>query len=77
MRTTIDKAGRIVLPKALRDQVGIVPGEVEVVAQGAGLVIEPITTSELDEVDGVLVLPHGGVTLTVEQIRELRLADQR
>ncbi len=77
MRTTIDKAGRIVLPKALRDQVGIVPGEVEVVAHGASLVIEPITTSELEEVDGVLVLPHGGVTMTVEQVRELRLADQR
>ena len=65
------------LPKVLRDQVGIVPGEVEVVAYGASLIIEPVATSELEEVDGVLVLPHGGVTMTVEQLRELRLADQR
>ena len=77
MRTTMDKAGRIVLPKALRDQVGIVPGEVEVVAYGASLIIEPVTTNELEEVDGAMVLPHGGVTMTVEQVRELRLADQR
>jgi uridine kinase len=44
---------------------------------GASLVIQPVATGELEEVDGVLVLPHGGVTMTVEQLRELRLADQR
>ena len=41
MRTTVDRAGRIVLPKALRDQVGIVAGEVEVTQRGE--VVDPAT----------------------------------
>ncbi len=28
MRTTIDRAGRIVVPKPLRDELGVVPGQV-------------------------------------------------
>ena len=42
MRSTIDKAGRLVIPKALRDMLGLVPGEVEVTPEGAGLHIEPL-----------------------------------
>lgn len=30
MRTTIDQSGHVVIPKALRDQLGLRPGEVEV-----------------------------------------------
>jgi hypothetical protein len=29
MRTTVDKAGRLVIPKPLRDQLGLGPGEVD------------------------------------------------
>jgi hypothetical protein len=29
MRGTFDKAGRLVIPKPLRDQVGLTPGEVD------------------------------------------------
>ncbi|MGI8875041.1 MAG: AbrB/MazE/SpoVT family DNA-binding domain-containing protein, partial [Egibacteraceae bacterium] len=29
MRTTIDKAGRVVIPKGLRDALGLAPGPVE------------------------------------------------
>jgi AbrB family looped-hinge helix DNA binding protein len=36
MRTTIDEAGRLVIPKALRDVVGLRLGEVEVRVDGAG-----------------------------------------
>jgi AbrB family looped-hinge helix DNA binding protein len=77
MRTTIDKAGRIVLPKALRDQVGIVPGEVEVTISGAGLHIEPAEYARLVEKDGLLMLPATGVTMSGDELREFRLADQR
>ena len=42
MRTTIDKAGRVVIPKPLREQVGLAEGEVELVVDGAGVRIEPV-----------------------------------
>jgi AbrB family looped-hinge helix DNA binding protein len=42
MRSTIDEAGRLFIPKALRDQLGLRPGAVEVAADGAALRIEPI-----------------------------------
>jgi AbrB family looped-hinge helix DNA binding protein len=77
MRTTIDRAGRLVVPKALREQVGMVEGEVEVTVDGAALRIEPIATAELVEENGRLFLPRTGVAVTIEEIRELRLADQR
>lgn len=76
MRTTIDSAGRIVLPKALRLDVGIVPGEVEVVVDGNALRITPIATDQLVEDDGLLLLPDGP-SMTPDDIRDLRLADQR
>lgn len=77
MRPTVDKAARLVLPKALPDQVGIVAGEVEVVADGSGLRVEPIGFATLVEIDGRLMLPHGGVQMSDEELREFRLADQR
>ena len=76
MQTTIDKAGRVVLPKALRDQVGITAGPVEITVSGAGLKIEPIASGGLVEEDGRLYLA-GGVTMTEDELREFRLADQR
>jgi AbrB family looped-hinge helix DNA binding protein len=77
VKTTIDKAGRLVIPKELRDRLGLVPGEVDVFAEGAGLRIELVSTDHLVERDGHLLLPSGGVTLTDDDIRELRLVDQR
>ena len=79
MRTTIDQAGRLVLPKPLRDQVGLVAGEVEVTLDGTGIRIEPVATTVLVERDGHLFLPDADSTepTTADEIRDLRLADQR
>jgi AbrB family looped-hinge helix DNA binding protein len=77
MRTTTDKAGRLVIPKSLRDQSGIAAGEVEIFLDGATIRIESVSVDELDEVDGILMLPTGGSGLDDEAVRELRLADQR
>ncbi len=63
MRATIDKAGRLVIPKQLRDHLGLLPGEVEVTADGAGLRVEPLAGDSLDERDGRLVIPAGGVQI--------------
>jgi AbrB family looped-hinge helix DNA binding protein len=77
MRTTIDKAGRLVIPKILRDRLGLRPGDVEVSADGAGLRVEPLASDDLTEVAGRLVIPAGGDPLTDEDVRALRESDQR
>jgi bifunctional DNA-binding transcriptional regulator/antitoxin component of YhaV-PrlF toxin-antitoxin module len=56
MRTTIDKAERLVSPKALRDRVGLGPGEVEVIVDGTGLRVEPLAGEDLAERDGRLLI---------------------
>lgn len=57
METTIDSLGRIVVPKALRDALGLTPGaKVDVSRYGAGLQLVPAgRTARLTEVEGVLV----------------------
>ena len=45
MRTAIDSAGRVIVPKALRDELGLAPGrELEIRARDGALVIEPVPT---------------------------------
>ena len=78
MEATIDSAGRVVIPKRLRDEVGIAPGPCEVVRDGAGIRIQPLAHSELEQVDGRLVIPASSEpTIGDDAVRELRLADQR
>lgn len=77
MRTTIDAAGRVVLPKSLRDQAGLVPGEIEVTLDGTGIRIEAIVAHSLVERGEHLFLPEAAGTVTSDEIRDLRLADQR
>ena len=77
MRITIDKAGRLVIPKALRDEVGLVPGEVEAVRDGAGIRLEPIVATGLEEHEGRLVIPASGAQVDDDLVRRLRDADQR
>jgi AbrB family looped-hinge helix DNA binding protein len=77
MRTTIDKAGRVVIPKQLRDQVGLRPGEVEITADGTGLRLEAPADESLDERDGRLVIPSAGAAIDDDLVRSLRDAGQR
>jgi len=77
MRATIDKAGRLVIPKQLRDHLGLRPGEVEVIAEGTGLRVEPLASESLDERDGRLLIPSAGAQIDDDLVRSLRDAGQR
>jgi AbrB family looped-hinge helix DNA binding protein len=77
MRTTIDKAGRLVIPRALRDHVGLAGGgEVELELDGAAIRIEPVAGVDLREDDGLLIIPAAGTPITPTFVRELIDADR-
>ncbi len=74
MRTTIDRAGRIVIPRPLRDELGLSDGtEVEISAWEGKLEIEvPPTTMRLERRGRVTVaVPDRELpALTVAQVRQ-------
>jgi AbrB family looped-hinge helix DNA binding protein len=77
MRTTIDKAGRLVIPRALRDRVGLAGGgEVELELDGASVRVSPVAGTDLKDAAGLLVIPATGAPLTSEYVRELIDADR-
>lgn len=57
METSIDSVGRIVVPKPLRDALGLTPGsKVDISRYGAGLQLVPAgRTARLVDESGVLV----------------------
>ena len=67
----------MVIPKPLRDHLGLRPGEVEVTADGAALRVEPLAGDLLDEREGRLVIPAGGAQINDAVVRTLRDAGQR
>jgi hypothetical protein len=67
-----------VIPKQLRDELGLRPGEVEVTASATGLRVEPLAGDEsLETRDGRLVIPAAGVEIDDNLVRSLRDVGQR
>ena len=77
MKATIDKAGRLVIPKSLRDSLGLRPGVVDVRAEGTGIRVEVPAEEALEERGGRLVVPATGTAIDDETVRSLRDADQK
>ena len=65
------------IPKQLRDHVGMRPGVVEVTADGSGLRIELPAEEGLVERCGWLVIGGGGARIDDELVSSLRDAGQR
>lgn len=65
------------IPKALRDRLGLGPGVVEVMADGAALRVEPMAADDLETQGGRLVIPALGAVVDDDVVRLLRHADQR
>lgn len=73
MRTTIDGAGRLVVPKPLRDELGFAPGtELEVDAVDGRLeVVVPSRVRVESGEHGVRFAANADEPLTAEQVRAL------
>ena len=76
MRTTIDAAGRVVIPKQLRQAASLEPGqELEVTERDGRIEIEPVSTPvQLVERDGFLAAEPAdeeGSPLTATEVRDL------
>lgn len=77
MKTTIDGAGRLVIPRALRERIGLARGgEVEIELDGAAVRIQPIAGSDLREAGGLLFIPSAGTPISGVDVRELIDADR-
>ena len=77
MKTTIDRAGRLVIPRSLRNRIGLAGGgEVEIELDGAAIRIEPVAGTELREDGALLVIPATGTPIDSARVRELIDADR-
>lgn len=77
MEITLDKFGRVVIPRRVRDQLGLGPGTVlEVETHDEDIVLRPRRAEpDLVEEDGVLVFtgePTGDLEAAVEEQRAAR-----
>jgi AbrB family looped-hinge helix DNA binding protein len=82
-KLTVDKAGRVVLPKPLRDELKLEPGDtLEVESSGEEITLRPLRgQAQLRKKHGVWVFRSGqplsaaAVEKTVRQVRGEREAD--
>lgn len=74
MRTAIDGAGRVVIPKALRDALGLTPGQpLDIISRDGRLEIapEPTPMRLVDDGEGVVAVTDVDIPpLTVDLVRE-------
>ncbi len=81
MLVSMDRAGRIVVPKEIRDRLQLAPdAELELTAEGDSLRLTPIRRRgrAVIDVDGLPVIePVEGQTVTDADVQRWRDADQR
>lgn len=67
----------MVIPKVVRDRLGLLSGEVEVRVDGTGVRIEPASGDDLIRRGNCSVVPPYGSTIDDDAVRTLRDAGQR
>lgn len=75
MKTTIDAAGRVVVPKALRDRLALAPGteiEIEAVAVADGVSVRPTATGPALVLEAGVLIHRGGGRAAVDVVEFLR-----
>ena len=74
MKTILDRFGRIVVPKEIRDRLGLKPGaEMEIDENGSEVVLKPVEhETPLRLEDGVLVFTGTATADLMEAIRSHR-----
>lgn len=84
MRTTVDGAGRVVVPKAYRDRLGLLPGqEIQLEETAVGLLLTPVVDGAriIETPEGPVIAPagenQGDYVLTDEMVRSLLEAGRR
>jgi AbrB family looped-hinge helix DNA binding protein len=79
MRTTIDAAGRLVVPKPLRDELGFAPGsELEVTAVDGRLEVTAPSRVRIEEGPrGLRFTANATEPLTAEQVRAMMERSRR
>jgi len=75
MITTMDRAGRLVIPKAMREAAGLVPGQVDIEASDTAVTVT-VPTSGLATQDGLLILQNG-IGWDDDEVRQARHVVQR
>ncbi|MDR0782951.1 MAG: AbrB/MazE/SpoVT family DNA-binding domain-containing protein [Propionibacteriaceae bacterium] len=72
MTITMDRAGRVMLPKAVRERHGLTEGaKLDIIEEGALIIITPQPAQiEIVEEDGRLVAV-GGAPVTDQMVREI------
>jgi AbrB family looped-hinge helix DNA binding protein len=80
MRTTIDAAGRVVIPKAIRTRLGLSGGgEIEIRERDGAIEIEPAATpvTLVDEGHGKVAIPERELPPLTDEIVRLTLERTR
>ena len=80
MRSTIDGAGRLVIPKPMRDRLGLGPGDpvdVELTSDGVLITRAGLGSAVIDEVEGFPVVRTGGEPISTDALLALRDAERR
>lgn len=65
------------IPKSVRDEIGLVAGEVELVVDGGAVRIQPITGDGLVTSGERLVIPPSGTEIDDELVQTLRESGRR